>query len=53
MATPNISALVDYYINLLIIQYNNKTKARETIGLLVDILFDTGINFQFKDDYNI
>lgn len=53
MALPNISTLVDYYINLLIIQYNNKPKARETIGLLVDVLLANGIIFQVQDGYDI
>ncbi len=53
MATPNISALVDYYINLLIIQYNNKPKARKTIGLLVDVLLSNGIIFSVQDGYDI
>lgn len=53
MATPNITDLVDYYINLLIIQYNNKPKARDTIGLLVNMLVANGIIFQVQDGYDI
>ncbi len=53
MATPNINELIDYYVNLLIIQYNDKPKARATIALFAEILLANGIIFQVQDGYDI
>lgn len=42
-----------YYADLLILQYRNKPKARETIGLGVDIYTGDGLLLQLADCLNI
>lgn len=49
----DISDLLEYYENLLIIQYNNKEKARATIGLLIEELLASGILFDIRDGYSV
>lgn len=49
----DVTALTEYYQNLLIIQYNNRDKAKATIGLLVDELLATGIYQDVRDAYSI
>jgi len=49
----DISELIEYYKNLLIIQYHNKPKAQATIGALVDSLLADGIIFDVRDGFNI
>ena len=39
----DLESTIDYYTNLLIIQYNNKEKARATIGLNVSTLLNDDI----------
>lgn len=51
--STDIQNLIDYYVNLLIIQYNDKVKARETIALLVDELLASGIYFDVRDGYSV
>lgn len=53
MALPNLQELIDYYVNLLIIQYHNKPKAQETIELFVRELLADDIFFQIQDGYNL
>lgn len=53
MTTVNISAIVDYYANLLIIQYNQLPKAQATIELFVDALLANGVIFDVRDGYDI
>lgn len=48
-----MSDLTEYYKNLLIIQYNNKEKAKATIELLVDELWASDIYQSVRDGYNI
>jgi len=48
-----VQDVIDYYINLLIIQYNNKPKARATIQLVIDKLFASGIILDVRDAYSI
>ncbi len=38
----NLNDIIQIYINLLIIQYNNKPKAREMIGLIVSTIYNNG-----------
>lgn len=45
--------LIDYYVNLLIIQYHNKPKARATIEALITALVASGIYFDVRDAYDI
>lgn len=45
--------VINYYVNLLIIQYNNKSKARATIDLYVRNLIDNDIVQQVRDGFNL
>lgn len=47
-----LNELENYYQNLLIIQYNNKPKARATIKLLVDLLWVNMILLQIRDAFD-
>ena len=49
----DITEILDYYQNLLIIQYNNKEKAKKTVRLLVDELLASGIALDVRDGYNL
>lgn len=44
---------IEYYKNLLIIQYNNKEKARATIGLHIKTLLNDNIACQVQDGYDL
>lgn len=46
-------ALIDYYTNLLIIQYNQKPKARAMIAAFAKQLLATGVFFDVRDGYDI
>jgi hypothetical protein len=48
-----ISQIVDYYVNLLIIQYNQLLKAQQTIALYVSELLANGIIFDVRDGYDL
>lgn len=49
----DISSIVDYYVDLLIIQYNDRPKARATIELYINELLATGILFDVRDAFNL
>ena len=49
----DITNIVEYYKNLLIIQYNNKQKAQSTIELLTNEFWASGIAQDVRDAYNI
>lgn len=49
----DISELVDYYANLLIIQYNDLPNASATISLLAETLLSGGITIDVQNAYNI
>lgn len=49
----DVTELVEYYQNLLIIQYNNKEKARATIKSISEALLASGILFDIRDGFNI
>lgn len=49
----DVSNIVDYYANLLIIQYHNKPKAKATIELLVRELVASGIVLDINEGYNV
>jgi hypothetical protein len=48
-----VQGLIDYYVNLLIIQYNQKPKARATIALLAEVLLANGVMLDVLNGYNI
>lgn len=48
-----VQGIVDYYVNLLIIQYHNKPKAKAMIDLFVSQLIASGIIFDVRDGYNL
>lgn len=47
-----LQKLEDYYANLLIVQYNGKPKATETIKLLVNLVYVNMILMQIRDSFN-
>lgn len=49
----NVQDIIDYYVNLLIIQYNNQPKARATIELFATQIAANGILFDIRDGYDI
>lgn len=49
----DISDIVSYYSDLLIIQYHDKPKAKAHIELLVNELLSSGILFDIRDAFNI
>jgi hypothetical protein len=44
--------LLEYYANLLIVQYNGKSKASQTIKLLADMLIAGCLIFQIRDAFD-
>ena len=51
--TEDIKSLVDYYKNLLIIQYSGKPKAQATIELFAETLMASGVYFAVRDAYSV
>lgn len=49
----DVSEIVDFYKNLLIIQYHDQPKAQATIALFVDKLWASGILFQIRDAFDV
>lgn len=49
----DVEAVKNYYADLLILQYRNKLKARETIKLGAGIYLGDGLIFQLQDVLNI
>lgn len=49
----DVSELVDYYVNLLIIQYHNQQKAQATIRLLAETILANGVILDTEEAYNI
>ena len=49
----DIQDIIDYYVNLIIIQYNNKPKARETVDTLVSSALANGITLDVANGFNI
>ena len=47
-----LNNLLDYYANLLIVQYNGKPKATATIKLVADLLWARMILFQIRDAFD-
>ncbi len=48
----DVSSIVQYYADLLIIQYNGKPKASGTIKTMVDIILQNGILLDVLDGFN-
>ncbi len=48
-----VQNLIDYYVNLLIIQYNDKPNARSTIAAFAEVLEANGILLDIQNAYNI
>lgn len=46
------NGLKDYYSNLLIVQYNGKTKAKSTIKKFVDLFFANMVLMQIRDAFD-
>lgn len=49
----DIEGIIDYYVNLLIIQYANQPKAQATIELFVTQVEANGLLFQIRDAFDI
>lgn len=49
----NIPMLIAYYTNLLIIQYNNKPKARATVGAIAEQALAGGVYTDVRDAFDI
>lgn len=54
MATQSdLDSIINYYVNLLIIQYHNKTNAQATITALMEQVVANGVYFDVIDGYNV
>lgn len=53
MAKPTVSEIIDYYLNLLILQYKDKPNIRGTISALVDSAIAENILFDVRDAYEL
>jgi hypothetical protein len=53
MTAEELQEIVDYYTNLLIIQYHNKTKAKATVDLFINELIASGVMFDVRDGYDL
>jgi len=49
----DVTEILDYWENTLIIQYHNKPKAQATIRLLVEQMMASGILFDIRDGYDL
>lgn len=49
---PSIQELKDYYSNTLIVQYHDKPKAKQTIEMLVYLVFSEMLLFQVQNAFN-
>lgn len=52
-SSQTVESLIDYYKNLLIIQYHNKPKAQATIDAVVRECLANGVVFDVRDGFNI
>lgn len=50
---PTVAELLNYYINLIIIQYYDKPKMRDTISLLVEQALADNVTFDVRDGFDI
>lgn len=51
--TSDITALIDYYVNLLIIQYHDLPNAKSEIRAFVEQALANGIAFDVRDAYSV
>lgn len=49
----DVSSIIEYYVNLLIIQYNQKPNARATIRAIIEQLQANGIFFDVQAAYSV
>lgn len=47
-----LTSIINYYVNLLIIQYHDKPKARATIALFINLIWANMIIFQIRDGFD-
>lgn len=52
-SSATVQQLIDYYTNLLIIQYNNQPNAHATIALFTQALLANGVYLDVLNGYNI
>lgn len=52
-SSATVQSLIDYYVNLLIIQYNNQPNARATIAAVTAEIIASGILFDIRDGYDV
>ena len=50
---PSVQSLIDYYVNLLIIQYHNQPKAQATIALFIQELLVNNLAFAVQNGYQL
>lgn len=48
-----VQDIINYYVNLLIIQYHDQPKAQAEIALMAEVLLANGVIFDVRDGYNI
>jgi len=51
--SQTVQSLIDYYVNLLIVQYHGKPKARATIEAYVKEVIGDGILFDIRDAFSV
>lgn len=49
----DVTDIVNYYVNLLIIQYHNQPKAQATIQLMAETLLASGVMFDVQNGYDV
>ena len=49
----DVSDLIDYYTNLLIIQYNGQPKAAATIALIAEVFLASGVMLDVQNGYDL
>ena len=47
-----LTTIINYYVNLLIIQYHDKPKAQATVSLLINLIWANMIIFQIRDGFD-
>lgn len=53
MSRPTLQTIIDYYVNLLIIQYHDKPKAKATIETFIKELFANNLVFQLESAFDV
>ena len=49
----DLDEILNYYVNLLIIQYSGQPKAQATIRLLINVLLANNVIFDVRDGFNV